>query len=74
MPVGTEVTIVDTAGATHVYRVTTIERIEKEVVPWNDYFSTAGAPRLVLVTCGGEYDAVVGSYDDNYIVTAEKVS
>lgn len=74
VPVGTEVTIVDSAGDTHVYRVTTIERIEKEVVPWNDYFSTAGAPRLVLVTCGGEYDAAVGSYDDNYIVTAEKVS
>ncbi len=72
--VGTEVSIRDSAGVTHVYRVTGVERIDKNVVPWNDYFSNAGAPRLVLVTCGGEYDPAVGSYDDNYIVTAEKVS
>lgn len=72
--VGTEVSVRDSAGITHVYRVTGIERIDKQVVPWNDYFSNAGTPRLVLVTCGGEYDPSVGSYDDNYIVTAEKVS
>lgn len=71
---GTEVSIVDANGVIHTYRVTEVERIRKEVVPWSDYFSTAGEPRLVLVTCGGEYDPAVGSYDDNYIVTAEKVS
>lgn len=71
---GTEIAIVDAEGARHVYRVTTVEKISKEVVPWGEYFSTAGAPRLVLVTCGGEYDPAVGSYEDNYIVTAEKVS
>lgn len=71
---GTEVSIVDDAGGRHIYRVTAVERISKEVVPWEEYFSTTGAPRLVLVTCGGEYDASVGSYEDNYIVTAEKVS
>ena len=71
---GTQVEIVDEEGARHTYRVVTVERISKEVVPWGEYFSTAGAPRLVLVTCGGEYDPAVGSYEDNYIVTAEKVS
>jgi hypothetical protein len=74
VPVGTEVSIVDSAGETHTYLVTAVERIGKEVVPWSELFSTAGAARLVLVTCGGEYDPAVGSYDDNYIVTAEKVS
>jgi len=74
LSLGTEVFVVDSAGVTHTYRVTAVERIDKEVVPWDDYFSTGGAPRLVLVTCGGEYDPVLGSYDDNYIVTAEKVS
>ncbi|MDO9591351.1 MAG: class F sortase [Microcella sp.] len=78
VPVGTEVSILDSAGVTHTYRIIEIEKIDKDVVPWNDYFSNAGTPRLVLVTCGGEYDPGyaqgIGRYEDNYIVTAEKVS
>ncbi|WP_439564341.1 class F sortase [Microcella sp.] len=76
--VGTEVSITDTDGAGHVYRIVSVERIPKGEVPWDQYFSTTGAPRLVLVTCGGEYDpgyaSGVGRYEDNYIVTAERVS
>jgi hypothetical protein len=71
---GTEATITDASGEVHVYRVVSVERIDKGVVPWATYFSTAGDPRLILITCGGEYDPRVGSYDDNYIVTAEKVT
>lgn len=75
---GTEVSLVDSAGVTHTYIVSTVERITKGEVPWGRYFSLAGDPRLVLITCGGEYDpgynGGVGRYTDNYIVTAEKVS
>lgn len=71
---GADASVIDAAGTTHNYRVVSVERIDKGVVPWANYFSLAGAPRLVLITCGGEYDSSVGSYDDNYIVTAEKVS
>lgn len=76
--VGTEVSVTDTAGTGHVYRIVSVERIPKGEVPWDQYFSTTGAPRLVLVTCGGEYDpgyaSGIGRYEDNYIVTAERVS
>ena len=66
-------------SSTHRVRCTSTascrwKRIDKGVVPWTTYFSTAGDPRLILITCGGEYDPRVGSYDDNYIVTAEKVT
>ena len=75
---GTEAVIIDGSGVSHTYVVTSVERIQKGIVPWGSYFSLVGEPRLVLVTCGGEYDASygggVGRYEDNYIVTAEKVS
>lgn len=74
---GAEVTVTDADGVEHRYRVVAVERIAKGEVPWGRYFDTTGAPRLVLVTCGGEYDpgyaSGVGRYEDNYIVTAERV-
>ena len=75
---GTEISLVDAAGGTHAYVVTSIDRIAKGEVPWGTYFSLVGDPRLVLITCGGDYDYEYGNgrgrYEDNYIVTAERVS
>jgi hypothetical protein len=33
-------------------------------------YSLRGAGRLVLVTCGGPFDAMTGHYPDNVVVTA----
>ncbi len=71
---GMVITVTDTAGVVHTYRVTGIERIAKTDVPWDQVFSAVGEPRLVLVTCGGEWNRQAGSYRHNYVVTAEKVS
>lgn len=71
--VGAEATVVDANGTTHLYRVVSVERIEKAEVPLDRVFTQAGAPHLVLVTCGGEFDREARSYIDNYIVTAEKI-
>lgn len=35
-----------------------------------DLFATAGAPRLVLITCGGTFDRAAASYLDNIVVFA----
>jgi LPXTG-site transpeptidase (sortase) family protein len=51
------------------YRVTTIRRVAKAALPSSIYTRT-GAARLVLVTCGGPFDARAGHYRDNVIVTA----
>lgn len=72
--VGAEVSVVDAAGERHDYRVVSVERISKAEVPLNRVFRKDGAPVVVLVTCGGEFDRQADSYKDNYIVTAEKVS
>jgi hypothetical protein len=71
---GVEVVLVDASGISHGYRVIGVEKIDKGVVPWRQYFSMAGEPRLILITCGGRFNESTGSYTDNYIVTAEKVS
>lgn len=72
--VGMQVTVIDDSGVEHVYRVTEVERIAKAEVPLNRVFTGVGEPHLVLVTCGGEWNAQASSYRDNYIVTAEKVT
>jgi hypothetical protein len=33
-------------------------------------FARTGAPRLRLITCGGEYDVDAGGYQQNLVVTA----
>lgn len=68
--VGTAVSITDEDGTVHRYTVSSVERIAKPQVPLDDVFDRAGPPRLVLLTCGGAWDASVGHYEDNVIVTA----
>jgi len=75
---GQLVSLVDAEGVRHEYRVTTVEQIPKDDVPLDRVFTTTGEPHLVMVTCGGDYDSSynggVGRYEDNVIVTAERVS
>jgi Sortase domain len=56
-------------GKTRSYRVVSVREYPKAALPLNIY-STTGAPRLVLVTCGGPFDAAAGAYRDNIVVTA----
>ena len=72
--VGTAVTVTDVDGRVHSYTVSTVERIAKTQVPLDDVFDRAGPPRLVLLTCGGAWDASIGHYEDNVIVTAVPVA
>lgn len=71
---GMQITVTDEVGTVHVYRVTSVERIAKTEIPLARVFAAVGEPHLVLVTCGGEFDRRARSYDDNYIVTAERVA
>jgi len=67
--VGDEVELRTADGRTFRYRVTTVRAHPKNALPTSIY-SSAGAPRLVLVTCGGRFDQATGSYGDNIVVTA----
>ena len=71
--VGAEVRVTDAAGAATRWRVVSRELIEKPEVPWTTLFRRTGPPRLVLVTCGGEFVPELRSYRSNVVVVAEAV-
>jgi len=39
-----------------------------------ELFRTSGAPKLTLITCGGEFDGANQTYADNIVVTAAPAS
>ena len=51
------------------YRVTSKESITKTALPLDRLFERTGAPRLTVITCGGDYVQGRG-YDENIVVTA----
>ncbi|GAA4559701.1 class F sortase [Pseudonocardia xishanensis] len=52
------------------YRVAARREFGKAALP-ADTFARTGAPRLVLITCGGRFDQGTRSYEDNIVVYAE---
>jgi hypothetical protein len=57
-------------GRTHRYHVVALQSYLKTQVPLASVFSLTGAPRLVIVTCGGAFDRETRSYESNIVVTA----
>jgi hypothetical protein len=70
---GTEVIVTDAAGIRHAYAVQSLQVTEKADVDWDAAFDRSGAPRLTLVTCGGEFDYENRRYLSNLVVTATPV-
>lgn len=66
---GAVIQVTSSDGKTRTYKVVSVRSYPKAALPLNVY-STSGAPRLVLVTCGGPFDAAAGAYRDNIVVTA----
>ena len=56
-------------GRTKTWRVTSTKLMRKESLP-PEIYTRSGPRRLVLVTCGGPFDARRGHYRDNIVVTA----
>jgi len=70
---GAAVQVTDAAGAVTRWRVVSRELIEKQALPLATLFQRTGPPRLVLLTCGGEFIPELRSYRDNVVVVAEPV-
>jgi hypothetical protein len=71
--VGDRVTVAVAGGRTLTYRVVGKQTITKQRLPVERLFARDGAPRLVLITCGGPFLADLGSYRDNLVVVAVPV-
>ena len=53
------------------FRIRSVRLVERASLhEQSAVFSPRGAPRLVLITCAGPYDAARGGYRDNVVVTA----
>lgn len=53
------------------YRVAEIRSVPRaELVDDEEVFGQTGSPRLVMLTCIGEYDATAGGYAENLVVVA----
>jgi hypothetical protein len=69
LPMGATVEVA-AGGQVFRYRVTARRSYAKTRLP-ADLFAAGGAPRLVLVTCGGRFRA--GAYDSNVVVYADQL-
>ncbi len=70
LEVGDEVTVTDAEGVVRRFVVAEVELHDKAAVPFDEVFARSGEPQLVLVTCGGDWDADRRSYRANVVVTA----
>lgn len=67
---GDAVEVSTTSGEVLRFRITSIEQISKAELPLASLFARDGAHAMRLVTCGGDWDAAAGAYQDNIVVTA----
>ncbi|MBN9098543.1 MULTISPECIES: class F sortase [unclassified Pseudonocardia] len=70
---GDVVAVVTAQGAVVAYAVQEVHRFPKTAFR-ADLLTPGGAPRLVVVTCGGVFDRATRNYEDNVVVVAVPVS
>ena len=70
---GDRITVTTSDDKTRTYRVTGVRTVKKDALP-QALFSRSGEKRLYLVTCGGPFNAKIGHYRDNVIVSAVPVT
>jgi len=58
-------------GTSQQWRISEVIQYPKDELPFSELFVWSGPPRLVVITCGGEFDRTERSYTDNIVVYAE---
>ncbi|MCH6229211.1 class F sortase [Microbacterium sp. CFH 31415] len=70
LPPGASIEVTDASDTLHRYTVESVTYYPKTELPVDELFARDGARNLVLITCGGEFDARTGRYADNVVVIA----
>jgi len=70
MPADAEIIVTTGDGVDHRYRLESVQNIQKTQLPLDQVFDRDGAPRIVLLTCGGQFDKNVRNYSDNVVAIA----
>ncbi len=71
---GATVTVTSADGSVQQYVVESVQSILKSQLPLDQVFDRDGAPRLALITCGGQFDYDALNYSDNVVVIATPVA
>ena len=71
---GTSIQVVTGDGTVTTYSVQTVQYIPRAQLPVGELFARTGPRSLVLITCGGEFDAATSSYSDNVVLIASAVT
>lgn len=71
---GTVLTVTREDGSVLRYATEGVENIAKRSLDGHRLFDRTGAPRLKLVTCGGEWLEAQDDYEDNVVLTAAPLS
>ena len=74
MDAGDEVMVEHEDGRTSTWRVEARTSYVKAQLPISDIFTRFGDPRLVLITCGGDFDRNARRYTHNIVVYAVPVT
>jgi hypothetical protein len=74
LEVGDRATVTGGGGDVAGYAVLAVRTYPKEELPSSELFTASGPERLVLVTCGGRYDAGGGGWDSNVVAVLERIS
>jgi len=67
---GQVIIVTSSNGVRHNYTVQSVDKVLKSELPLDTVFDRDRAPRLVLITCGGQFNYDTGHYNDNVVVTA----
>lgn len=70
LPEGAEVFVVAPDGHELRFLVEGRAQVDKDELPVEELFRSAGPPLLTLITCGGSFDPSARHYDDNIVVRA----
>lgn len=70
---GDQVLVERTDGVTVAYTVDRVDTVAKNAFPTAQVYGPTAGPELRLITCGGEFDPDVRSYEDNVVVYGHAV-
>ena len=70
---GDRVEVVFDDGSTEAFEIVELRQYDKDELPLDDLFARDGDARLALVTCGGDFNPSLLSYEDNVVAYAEPV-
>jgi sortase (surface protein transpeptidase) len=62
--------VLEADGEEQRWRIVARTSYPKQALPLEEIFAWDGPARLVVITCGGDFDAEAGAYEDNIVVHA----